>query len=93
MYVDISTMRSPHRSLRFFASQVLSVIAQQLLQLFSAKRELTSYNDAWRGAWDGSFFEKIAWNTWIYKAYIYIYIYIYAAYQGISMIIYVVICS
>ena len=25
-------------------SQVLSVIAQQLLQLFSAKRELTSYN-------------------------------------------------
>ena len=38
--------------------QVLSVIAQQLLQLFSAKRELTSYNDAWHVAgvagWDGA---------------------------------------
>jgi hypothetical protein len=36
---------------------VLSVIAQQLLQLFSAKRELTSYNDAWHvtgWGWDGA---------------------------------------
>ena len=50
--------------------KVLSVIAQQLLQLFSAKRELTSYNDAWRTGHGGLGLEK----SWISRRYIKIYV-------------------
>eukprot|EP00971_Amphidinium_carterae_P000156 3366-Amphidinium_carterae.2 len=44
------------------AAQVLSVIAQQLLQLFSAKKQLSSYNDVTELEFDSTVLHELLWR-------------------------------
>ena len=53
-FKDVPSLFSDAAASRRHFRQVLSVIAQQLLQLFSAKRELTSYNVPWEKAVGGA---------------------------------------